>query len=228
VTGLPRHTGLAPETTWLNWLYSGANIEIMPGGGTEVPGMFSITSEMSGEKMNLLLQELMDDSGLRQEARDWLHHEPRVNIKFLLNHNRLIWEAYDDEEMGPYLADGILPHVQTELMHRHWADAERSEHLPFDETWVQVVDLPEGISLLVPDEGDSTERILLFRRTSSDRLMVLTFDVLGDKISTCRTRRRYCLPAVDGSRCAGICPDGKPCRLRVYVGHGPARGFCEC
>lgn len=179
--------------------------------------------------MNLLLQQFLNSEGLREEARMWLRRERRIDLKFLLNHNSQIWEAYDDEEMGSYLAGVTLPHFDSETIKGDWAAAERSERLPIDEPWLQLVDLPDGLSLLVPEEEDSTERILLFSPTSPTGLLrIVGFDILGSRISAFHIRRRYCLPRGNGSTCGGYCPRGGSCQFKVYVGYEPARGFCEC
>jgi hypothetical protein len=181
-------------------------------------------------RMNLLLQQLLNE-GLREEARTWLYSERRIDIKFLLRHVPQIWEAYDNEEIGGYLADGILPHFDTEAIKGRWMEAEQSALLPIGEPWLQLVDLPDGLSLLVPEEGDSAERILLLSPTSSNSnamLRTLAFDILEGKIAAFHFRRRYCAPVVNGSTCGGACQHGGPCQFRVYVGDGPPRGFCEC
>jgi hypothetical protein len=183
--------------------------------------------------MNLLLQQFLNSEGLREEARLWLRRERRIDVKFLLNHNPQIEEAHDDEEMGPYLAGVTLPHFDSEKIKGDWAAAERSERLPIDGPWLQLVDLPDGLSLLVPEEEDSTERILLFSPTSSAELLrIVVFDILESKISAFHTGRRYCLMSrITGSTCKGYCPHtGGACRpFKVYVGNGsPPRGFCDC
>ncbi len=181
--------------------------------------------------MNLLLQQFLNSEELREQARMWLRQERPIDVKFLLNHNPQIREAHDDEEMGSYLAGVTLPHFDSEKIKGDWAAAERSERLPIDKPWLQLVDLPDGLSLLVPEEEDSTERILLFSPTPSAGLLrIVIFDILESRISAFHIQRRDCLPRGNGYTCEGYCPHtGGVCSLKKPAGHErPLRRFCEC
>ena len=181
--------------------------------------------------MNLLLQQFLDSEGLREEARTWLRREQPIDVNFLLNHNPQIQEAHDNEEVGAYLAGVTLPHFDSEDIKGHWAAAERSDRPPIDGLWFQLVDLPDGLSLLVPEEEDPTERILLFSPTfPSGLLEIVAFDILGSRISAFRPLDRDCTLGANGYTCWGNCPHaGRYCALMAERGYEhPYRRWCEC
>jgi hypothetical protein len=136
-------------------------------------------------------------------------------------------DAINVEEQRPLLKEAFLPVVNAEQLSNDWQATPRDDSRPSNRPWFELLDLMNGLALLVPEEADPARRTLAFidsRRT--DGLAVVVFDVQGRAI-TKGTEMGGCDLAKNLKSCGGRCPDGSQCVLKHYASY-PVTAFCRC
>jgi hypothetical protein len=136
-------------------------------------------------------------------------------------------DAINVEEQHLLLKEAFLLVVNAEQLTNDWQATPPDDSRPSNRPWFELLDLTNGLALLVPEEVDPAPRALAFidsRRT--DGLAVAVFDVDGRAI-TIATVLSGCDLAENLKSCSGRCSDGSQCVLKHYASY-PVTTHCCC
>jgi hypothetical protein len=131
------------------------------------------------------------------------------------------------EEQRSLLKEAFLLAVNAEQLTNDWQATPPDDSRPSNRPWFELLDLANGLALLVPEEADPPPRALAFidsRRT--DGLAVAVFDVEGRAITT-GTVLSGCDLAKNLKSCNGLCHSGSQCVLKHYASY-PVTAHCCC
>jgi hypothetical protein len=131
------------------------------------------------------------------------------------------------EDQRLLLKEAFLLAVNAEQLTNDWQATPPDDSRPSNRPWFELLELANGLALLVPEEADPAPRALAFidsRRT--DGLAIAVFDADGRAIITGAVLSG-CDLAGDLKSCTGRCSDGSPCVLKHYASY-PVTTHCCC